>query len=182
MRRVSIVGTSGSGKTTVGEAVSEAFDLPFIELDAIHHQPGWTELSAEAFQDRVRPIVAGDAWVIDGNYTSKGIQDLVWKRADTVVWLDLPRSVAMRRVIRRTIRRAATREELWNGNVEPWNNFFDPRPTKNIVVWTWTMHRRNREKYESRMADPLWSHLDVHRLRTEAEVDAFLAQLVAPGS
>ncbi|GMQ86646.1 MAG: hypothetical protein BMS9Abin07_2233 [Acidimicrobiia bacterium] len=177
MQRISVVGISGTGKTTVGKAIAETLGIPFVELDGIHHQPGWTELSAEDFRARVRPIVDEEAWVIDGNYSSKGVQDLVWPRADTVVWLDLSRSQAMRRVIRRTIRRAATRQELWNGNVEPLNNFFDPRPEKNIITWTWTRHPTTREKYQAKIDDPVWSHLDIIRLRTPAEVKTFLENL-----
>ena len=141
MRRISVVGITGSGKTTVGSAIAQAFGVPFVELDGIHHQPGWTVLPADEFQERLRPIVAGEAWVVDGNYTSRGVLDQVWERADTVVWLDVARSEVMRRVIVRTVRRAMTREELWNGNREPLNNFFDPRPEKNIIMWTWTRFR-----------------------------------------
>lgn len=177
MQRISVVGISGAGKTTVGRAIAETLGVPFVELDGIHHQPEWTELPAGEFRERLRPIVAGESWVIDGNYTSKGIQDLVWPRADTVVWLDLSRSEAMRRVIRRTIRRAATREELWNGNREPLNNFFDPRPEMNIITWTWTRFRSTREKYEQKSIDPRWSHLDFVRLKTPEEVNAFLEKL-----
>ncbi len=179
MRRISVVGISGSGKTTVGRAIAEQLDLPFTELDGIHHQPGWTELDADEFQERVRPIIAGEGWVIDGNYTSKGVQQLVWERADTVVWLDVSRAEAMRRVIARTVRRARTREVLWNGNVEPWNNFFDPRPTRNIIMWTWTRHPQTRAKLERMTADPQWSHLAVHRLHSQADVDVFLSGLEA---
>lgn len=177
MRRVSVVGISGAGKTTVGKAIAETLDLPFIELDGIHHQPGWIELPAEDFRARIEPIVAKPEWVIDGNYTSKGVQELVWPRADTVVWLDLSRAEVMRRVIRRTVRRAATREELWNGNVEPWSNFFDPRPERNIITWTWTRQPGTRQKYEAKIRDREWSHLHVYRLQEPAEVDRFLAEL-----
>ena len=152
MRRVSVIGISASGKTTLGSAIAGILGVPFTELDGIHHQPGWTELYATEFQARIEPIVAEEAWVIDGNYTSKGVNDLVWDRADTVVWLDVPRSEAMRNVVSRTVRRAATREELWNGNVEPWSNFFDPRPRKNIVTWTWSRFYPTREKYGARRA------------------------------
>ncbi len=177
MQRISVVGISGAGKTTVGSAIAIDLNLPFIELDSIHNQPGWAELPADEFQERLRPIVAGKSWVIDGNYTSKGALDLVWQRADTVVWLDVARSEVMRRVIARTVRRAITREELWNANREPLNNFFDPRPEKNIIVWTWTRFRHTREKYEQKSIDPRWSHLDIIRLRTPAEVNAFLEKL-----
>ena len=165
----------------MAKAIAAQLSLPFIELDAFHNQEGWAELPEDEFQARVKPIAAGVAWVIDGNYTSKGVQDLVWERADTVVWLDLPRSVAMRRVIARTIRRAATREVLWNGNREPWSNFFDPRPHKNIIVWTWTRHRGVKEKYERKMRDAHWSHLEFVRLHETTEVDRFLEGLT-PGA
>ena len=65
-------------------------------------------------------IVAGDGWVVDGNYSA--VRDLVWDRADTVVWLDLPRLVVVRRITTRSIRRVVRREELWNGNRERWRN------------------------------------------------------------
>ena len=61
-------------------------------------------------------VVAGDGWVVDGNYSV--VRDLVWDRADTVVWLDLPRLVVVRRITTRSIRRVVWREELWNGNRE----------------------------------------------------------------
>jgi adenylate kinase family enzyme len=149
------VGVSGAGKTTVGNAIAEALDIPYTELDAVHHQPGWTELPAEDFRARVEPIIAEDQWVVDGNYTSKGVLDQVWERADTVVWLDLTRSEALRRVTARTLRRTITREELWNGNREPWFAFLDPRPERNMILWTWTRYRHTKEKYEDgRSAQP----------------------------
>jgi len=46
-------------------------------------------------------------------------RDVVWTRADIVVWFDLPRRTVMRQVVTRTLRRAITRAELWNGNREP---------------------------------------------------------------
>jgi adenylate kinase family enzyme len=177
MQRVSVVGSSGSGKTTVGKAIAAALDLPFVELDGIHHQPGWQELPAEDFQASVEPIIAGEAWVVDGNYHSKGILDMVWERADSVVWPDMPRSLVMRRVVSRTIRRAATREELWNGNVEPWSNFFDPRPERNIISWAWTRYPHTKERYAQRVDDPRWAHLNFIRLTSQAEVDDFLTGL-----
>jgi adenylate kinase family enzyme len=177
MKRVSVVGSSGSGKTTVGRAIAETLDVPFVELDDIHHQPGWQELPAEEFQARVEPIIAGEAWVVDGNYHSKGILDMVWERADSVIWPDMSRSLVMRRVVSRTIRRAVTREELWNGNVEPWSNFFDPRPERNIISWAWTRYPHTRERYAQRVDDPRWAHLDFIRLRTPEEVNDFLTNL-----
>ena len=118
MRRVVVLSTaSGNVKTTVGRALADRLGVPFHELDALHHGPNWTEATADELRAKVEPIVAGDAWVIDGAYRGK-LGDLVLERADVVVWLDLPIRVWLPRLVRRTARRVIHREELWNGNRE----------------------------------------------------------------
>jgi len=120
VQRVSVIASAGSGKSTMGRLLATKLDVPFVELDAIFHQPQWAELPIQEFRRRVAEITAFDAWVIDGNYS--GVRDLVWQRAEVIAWLDLPRRTLMSRVVRRTIRRALTRERLWNGNTEPLTN------------------------------------------------------------
>jgi adenylate kinase family enzyme len=173
MQRVSLVGVPGSGKTTVGRKLAASLGLPFVELDAIFHQPQWTELTRGDFRERVATAVAAPAWVVDGNYSV--VRDLVWDRADTVVWLDLPRRLVMRRVILRTLRRAVTRETLWNGNREPMTNFYRLDPQQNIISWTWVKYAAYFERYEAAMRDPANDRLRFIRLRTPHEIDAFLA-------
>ncbi|MGH9270252.1 MAG: AAA family ATPase, partial [Ilumatobacteraceae bacterium] len=99
MRRVSIVGVSGSGKTTLAKALATAMGVRHVELDAIFHQPGWTELPVEEFRRRVEREVTAEGWVVDGNYTA--VRDIVWAAADTVVWLDVSRRAVMGRLVRR---------------------------------------------------------------------------------
>jgi hypothetical protein len=115
--------------------------------------------------------VAGERWVIDGNYTSQ-VKDLVWARADTVVWLDLPIRVWLPRLSRRTLRRIVLREELWNGNRERFRNLFE-RP--NLFQWAWRKH------FADRTFVPQWvgayPHVELVRLRSSREVRAFLAAL-----
>lgn len=172
MRRVSIVGSPGSGKTTVGRRLAAHLEVPFVELDAIVHQPGWTELPRDEFRARVGELVAEDGWVVDGNYSA--VQDLVWARADTVVWLDLPRRTVMRRVVMRTVRRAFTRERLWNGNREPLTNFYRLDPQRNLIRWTWTRYPEYGERYRSAAHDPAHAHLQFFRVSTATGIDAFL--------
>jgi hypothetical protein len=62
------------------------------------------------------PLVA-DRWVVDGNYIDE-VADLAWPIADMIVWLDPPRSVAIRRSVLRSAMRAVRATELWNGNRE----------------------------------------------------------------
>ncbi|MGH9217118.1 MAG: shikimate kinase [Acidimicrobiales bacterium] len=86
MRRVSLVGVSGCGKTTVGRKLALLLNVPFVELDSIFHQPGWCELPRGDFRKRVSDALTAQGWVVYGNYSA--VRDLVWERADTVVWLD----------------------------------------------------------------------------------------------
>ncbi len=177
MQRISVIGSSGAGKSTVARRIGDLLDLPYLELDSVFHQAGWRPLPDKEFRARVDTFTSGSGWVVDGNYTSHGVADIVWPRADTIVWLDLPKSTVMKRVIARTVRRAVKQEELWNGNREPWNNFFDPRPEKNIIVWAWTRHGGVREKYQECLDEGSWSHAEIHRLHNQTEIGAFLDQI-----
>jgi len=179
VHRVSVVGNSGSGKSTFGRRLAERMQVPYVELDAIFHQPGWEELPRDQFRDRVAEVVAGPSWVVDGNYSV--VRDLVWSAADTVVWFDPPRRTVMRRVIARTVARTMTRRELWNGNREPWSNLLSLDPQRSIVAWSWTRHAVYRERYGRAMEDPAWSALERIRVRHPREADLLLAAATPSG-
>ena len=178
MRAVAIVGSPGTGKTTTALRLAACLGFEHIELDGIYHQPGWTSLETQEFRRRVRERIeaATSGWVADGNYNGE-LAGVVQAAADTIVWLDLPKSVAVRRVVRRTVRRGITREELWNGNREPLGNFFRWAPERNIMRWTWVRFDAYRERYEGFSADGTWAHADVVRLRTSREVDGWLGSV-----
>ena len=93
-----ISGASGAGKTTLGRLTAARLGVPFVELDALVHGPGWTETPDEALRAQVEPILAGEGWVIDDAYTHK-LGDLVLRRAELVVGLDLPLTVWMPRLV-----------------------------------------------------------------------------------
>lgn len=173
VRRISVVGTSGSGKSTVARELAGSLGVRFAELDSVFHQAGWVPLPENDFRQRVAEIAAGNAWVIDGNYGS--VRPLVWQRADTVVWLDLPRRVTMRRLVLRTLRRAALRTELWNGNRERWANFFSRDPDKSLIVWAWQKHAAYQRDYAAAMTDPAYEHIRFVRLRSGRDVRRFAA-------
>ena len=145
MRRVEVVGPSCSGKTTTARRLAAVLGVPYIELDALHHEAGWTEASAEVLQERVHAALdaAPDGWVVDGTYFGK-LGSLVLDRADTIVWLDIPFRTAIRRVLWRTASRALTREELWNGNRESLRLAVS---RESIVLWVLRTHRGFAEKW-----------------------------------
>jgi adenylate kinase family enzyme len=169
VQRVNVLGVSGSGKSTVGRALAARLEVPYVELDELHHGPNWTEATAEELRAKVEPVVARPAWVIDGSYRAK-LGSLVLERADTVVWLDLPIQVWLLRLARRTFTRMVTREELFNGNREQLRNLFE-RP--NIFGWAWRRHFEHRRELAAQVAQHPNARLV--RLRSTADVQAFLA-------
>lgn len=177
MKRIVVVGISGAGKTTLARELSMRLGLPHVELDSIAHRRGFESTPRSQFISEVSEAASRPEWVIDGNYTSWGTMETLWPRADTFVWLDLPKSVVMRRVLRRTLGRVVRREVLWDGARERWANLFDPHPDNNIVLWTWARHASTREKFESATADGKWSHATIHRLRSDEDVRRLLSSL-----
>ena len=109
-RRFAVVGTTGSGKTTVARRISERLSVPHVELDALHWGPDWTPAPLQVFRERTVRALDGDAWVSDGNYGK--VRDIVWRRADTVVWLDYALVVILGRLTWRTLRRIFTQEDF----------------------------------------------------------------------
>ena len=175
-RRIVVVGNSGSGKTTLARAIAKRIGADHIELDAIHHLEDWTPIEREEMRRIVGERIEADAWVVDGNYASM-VQDLVFPRAETVVWLDLPRRVVMPRIIRRTLGRMAFRRELWNGNRERFRNLFKTDPFENIILWSWTQTPKYRAQDGQASTDPNNAHLDWVRITTAHEQRTWLRRL-----
>jgi adenylate kinase family enzyme len=148
--KIALMGCSGSGKSTFAERLEVELGYPAIELDGFFHLPDWQQKPANEFKEEVSEILTraeqlADGWIVDGNYLSK-LGDLITARADVVIWFNLPRGEVMSRVIKRSLRRAFTREVLWNGNRESVLNLLKWSPEKNIIRWSWTQHAAYEEK------------------------------------
>ena len=180
VRRVSVVGNSGSGKSRLAQRLAETLGVPYIELDAIHHLADWEAIDPETFLARVAEITATQRWVIDGNYRTVVVDGPVWQRADTVVWLDLPRRTVMWQVTGRTLRRVIRSEPLWNGNRESLRNLWPFDPHKSIIVWSWTQHAKYQERFGSAMVSPALRHIEFVRLTSHAHADRWLSTLGKP--
>ena len=173
-RRISIVGTSGSGKTTLARQLSQRLAIAHVELDALHHEPNWTEAPIDVFRKRVEQSLSGNSWVVDGNYSK--VRDIVWSRADTVIWLDYPLPLIMKRVVWRTFRRVVTQEELWNGNRETWQTTFS---RDSIILWVLQTYRKSRKEYSILFKQPEYTHLKVMHMRSPKTTQAWLSSLTA---
>ena len=167
-RRILVAGTSGSGKTTLARRVAAMAGVPHTEIDALFHGPGW--MPRESFMGEVTALAAQPGWVTEWQY---GVaRPLLLQRADLLVWLDLPLTVVMQRVVRRTVVRRLGRTVLWNGNQEPPLRTFFTDPDHS-VRWAW----RTRHATARRVAGAVTSRPDltVVRLTSQPAVDGWLA-------
>jgi adenylate kinase family enzyme len=174
MRRIAVMGATCSGKSTLARELADRFDLRYVELDALYWGPNWQQPEADEFRSRVEPFLRGGTWVVDGNYSSK-LGDLVLRRADTLVWLDLSLGRVLWRVWKRTIGRILNRQELWGGNRETWRNALLTRDS--LFVWALRTHGRFRRVLPQRLASGQYAHVHLIRLRSPREVRRWLANL-----
>ena len=172
MQRISVIGTTGSGKTTLARRAAEALGVPHVELDALHWGPDWEEAPLETFRERVSDAIQGEGWVVDGNYGK--VRDMVWGRADTVLWLDYPFLGTFMRLLWRTLRRLILREELWNGNRESLAMMLSG---DSILLWAVTSHPRYRKEYSQLMGDTEYAHVRFLRHRSPRETEEWLKSL-----
>ena len=172
MDRINVTGTSCSGKTTLAREISERLDLPRVELDALFWGPNWTPVPEATFRARVERAAAGERWVIDGGYSR--LRDVIWSRADTIVWLDYPMRTVLYRWARRTLARIRSGEEFWpgTGNRESvWNAVRGG----GLLWWILRTHHRRRRSVAAELA----ARPDLRRvhLRSPAEAERWLRGL-----
>jgi adenylate kinase family enzyme len=175
-QRVVVVGTSGSGKTTLASELAQRWGFPHIEMDALHWGPNWTEAPLELFQQRVEAAIEAPQWVVDGNYSR--LRSLVWMRAEMLVWLDYSLPLVVGRLLRRTLRRCITQEELWNGNRERLRDHFFSR--QSLLLWVLQTHRSRRRRFATQLQQPEYRHLTVVRLPSPRATRAWLAAAPLP--
>lgn len=173
MYRISVVGTTGSGKTTLARRIATTKNLPHIELDAIYWGPDWTPLSLEEFRREVQTEVAQDQWVIDGNYSK--VRDIVLSRATHLVWFNLPFPLVFWRTLKRTARRVFTRQELWAGNRETLRGTLFERDS--LLWWVIRTHDRRMREYDRLVESDQYSHLIVYEIRNSNDLKEMLLSL-----
>ena len=175
-RRIHVVGTSCTGKTTLAADLAAAFNVPHVELDALHWGPDWTPIPQVELRDRVSAALSGEGWAVDGNYGS--LRDIIWPRADTFLWLDYSLPLVLWRMLKRTARRIALQEELWNGNRESVRSFLFSR--ESLLLWALQTHGKHRREYPALLTKQENAHLAAVRFRSPRECRAWLAAAREP--
>jgi energy-coupling factor transporter ATP-binding protein EcfA2 len=173
-QRILILGRTGSGKTTLARELATAIGVPHVELDALYFGPDFSTVPLSVLQERTSAAIAGDHWVTDGN--KRAVRDLVWPRADTVIWLDYPFVVSLWRLGKRALWRTSV---LKAQAAERGGERGLPRQfllAAGGVVTALRSHKGQRREYPRMFAAQENQHLAVVRLRSPRATRRWLAR------
>lgn len=174
-KRIVVIGTTSSGKSTLAKALADQLALDFIELDALHWEPNWKEADLSVFRERVENAVKSDGWVVAGNYSK--VRDLIWSHAEAVIWLDYPFPIVFWRLLTRTLRRGITREELWNGNRESFWVHLKLWSDESLFHWLFKTYWRRKREIPILLARPEYEHMKLIRFKHPRETEQWLETL-----
>ncbi len=168
-----VIGATGSGKTTFSQNLSTVLSYRLIELDAIHWLSDWQEADWDDIRAQVDILTQTPGWVSDGNY--RQVRKVLWKKADTVIWLNYPFRIVFFRLFKRSIRRVFGRVELWNGNRERFKSLFFSRDS--LFLWLIKSYPRHQKEYPLEFTKPEHQHLRVIRFRHPGEAEKWMKRL-----
>jgi len=165
--RIVVVGTSCSGKTTLARKIAERLNIAHIEMDALYWDSNWTERPKYEFIELVENVVMQKSWVMDGNYSI--VRDIVWGRANILIWLNYPFLTIIYQALMRTITRAITKEELFSGNRESFIMSFFSK--ESILLWVLKSYPRRKREYPKLFKSSKYSHLRIIELCCRSQIN-----------
>lgn len=178
-KRIVVLGATGSGKSTLAGELAARIGLKHIELDALHWQPNWRPATPEEMRTGLENALTSQAWVVAGNYSS--VRDMLWPRAQAIVWLDYGLPLVFWRLLVRTLRRAITQEELWNGNREKFWWHLKLWSDESLFHWLFKTYWRRKRETPALLAQPEHAHLKLIHLTSPRETRAWLESLPRSG-
>lgn len=174
-KRIVVIGTTSFGKSTLAKTLADKFACAFIELDALHWEPNWQEAEPHVFRVRAEKATLPKAWVAAGNYSV--VRDILWNKAEVIIWLDYPLPIVFWRLLIRTLRRTITQEELWNGNRESFWTHFKFWSEDSLFHWLLKTYWRRKREFPILFSLPEYQHLKIYRFNHPRELEAWLDDL-----
>lgn len=167
MKRIVLIGSGGSGKSTLARQLGEKLNLKVYHLDAIFWKPNWVGVPKEEQRKVQNELVKQEEWIIDGNYG--GTMEVRLNAADTIIFLDLPRTICVLRVFKRMLKyRNQTRPDMGEGCEERFSLAF--------IKWVWGYRTKRRPGILQRLGQ-LSKDKNVIILKSAKEVRDFLEKV-----
>ena len=170
MKKILIIGSGGSGKSTLSKSLGEKLGIEVFHLDKFYWRSGWVKPDSDEWIQTVEQLLARDEWIIDGNYG--GTLRRRVESCDTIVFLDLSKIVCLWRILKRRLTyRQQARPDMAEGCFERLNLEF--------VSWVLNYSKRTRPKVLEllRLNAP---SKKIFWLTSPQQVEAFLTSLKAP--
>jgi predicted kinase len=175
--RILVLGRTGSGKTTLARELAAALGVPHVELDSLYFAPDLSTAPLPVLRERTKAAIAGDQWVTDGN--KHAVRDLVWPRADTVIWLDYPAYVSVWRLAKRARTRTSTLGAQAARTGRRAGVAKQLLAAASGVLTALRSHRGQRRKYPRMFAEPANQHLAIARLRSPRATREWIARVTS---
>jgi adenylate kinase family enzyme len=177
MKRINVIGTSGSGKSHFSKCLADRLAVPYIEMDALFWLPNWTPSSTEDFLELLAQHLSGDTWVLDGNQSATNA--LKWQYVDTIIWLDYSFFRTFKQIVLRSFQRAYSKKELWKntGNKETFRRNFLSKDS--VILWMLKNYLNTKKKYSKLFNSqcPEHEHISMIRLTSPKDTARFLASI-----
>ncbi|MFZ3589501.1 AAA family ATPase [Bacillus sp. DJP31] len=135
-KKIHIIGSVGSGKTTLARRLSFELNIPYYEIDNLvwkRSGNGDIRNSEDDRNEQLRTIIQSDNWIIEGVHSEEWVEQS-FQHADVIVFLDPKYSVRTKRIIKRFILQKFGKEKA---NYKPtikifytmfkWNRMFEDR-------------------------------------------------------
>jgi len=172
MKRVFIVGSGGSGKTTLGNTIASHIGCDATQLDALFWQDDWIPSPIEDFKQRVVESTSGETWVLDGNYRNTVFDD-VFDRADTFIWLNLPKWTILWRCLKRDILKKISREKYFGKNCPPTLS-----GSIKLLVFVYRTHEERNASLKLKATEARSKNKEVVVLNKPKEVQEFIEERI----
>ncbi len=166
MKKILVIGSSGSGKTTFARRLGEVLSLKVVHLDSLFWSSGWVETPKDEWRTKVEKAIQGDSWILDGNYSAT--MDLRLPVCDTVIFLEIPRIICVYRILKRVATyKKGSRSDIPEGCDEK----FDWDFVK--IVWNYPI--RSKPKVEI-LLKQFANDKTIIRLKSNKEIENFLTK------
>ncbi len=174
-RKIALFGAPATGKSTLAKTLSADLGLPHTDLDDLLFTPHGP-LSLDEFRRQAGEITQRDEWIVEGNFSK--LADVVWHRADTLVWLDFPLPLILYRITRRSLRQLAGRDTSAQARRLTWSKAFFAR--RSLLRTAVRKYRANRPRYARQASETAERGVEVVRLRSPRELREWQEQMKGP--